>query len=456
MKKSSLTNFWIGSMLFGLFFGAGNLIFPVMVGQLAGSSSILASIGFILAATGIPFLGVIALAKTGSSGTFDFSSKVSRRFGFFFTIALYLTIGPFFAAPRLVGVPFEVGISSMVDPKYHTLALALFSFVFYGVALMVALKPSKIMDFIGKYLNPIFLVMLAYLIIKAIISPMGSMMSAPVSDAYSSGVFGPGFIEGYNTMDSLAALAFGSIVITNIKTHGISGKKDIIKNTAISGTVTVLLMAVIYFALTWLGATSLGIMDISPNGGIALSAISTHYLGVYGNLFFTAVVTIACLKTAIGLFSACSNAFVEMFPNSLNYKQYVFLFAGVTFLVSNLGLKTIVNLSIPVLMMLYPLAIVLILLAMFEHLFNGERIVYQITIGATMIAALGDFIHALPVEVKSLPVISQLNSIYAICIPFYESGFAWLLISAIGFCIGLIIYKRKEKHTAVSVLQTKD
>lgn len=204
---------FVASMLFGMFFGAGNLIFPVSMGQLAGSSMWRAAAGFLITGVGLPLLGVAALGISREDGLLGLSSRVGQRYGRFFTCVLYLTIGPFFAIPRCATVSYTVGVERILPGGAQTAALAVFSLLFFAAVLFFSLRPGEILTWIGKVLNPLFLVFLGLLVIRALISPMGRISEAAPEGAYVSGAFFKGFLEGYNTMDALAGLAFGIIVV---------------------------------------------------------------------------------------------------------------------------------------------------------------------------------------------------------------------------------------------------
>ena len=233
----------IGTMLFGMFFGAGNLIFPIQMGQLAGTNFWPALIGFLVTAIGLPFLGILAIGLSGSNGLRDLASRVHPVFGVIFAMALYLTIGPFFAIPRTATVPFVVGFEPFISPEHSQLWLLLFSFIFFLIVFYFSLNPAKIMDYIGKYLTPAFLIFLFVLICVSIFSPMGSFIKPSLT--YVNEAFMTGFKEGYNTMDALASLAFGIIVIHSIKRLGITDKKSIANVTWKSGIFAILLMGII-------------------------------------------------------------------------------------------------------------------------------------------------------------------------------------------------------------------
>ena len=188
MMKHKLTikeNIFIGSMLFGLFFGAGNLIFPIHLGQTAGSNVLLANLGFLITAIGLPFLGIVAIGVSKTNGIFEISSRVSKIYAYLFTIALYLVIGPFFALPRLATTSYEIAFSPFISPGTGKVILPIFSILFFLVAWFFSKRPSKILDYIGKFLNPVFLVLLGIVVLLAFIRPMGGIGNAPVSPDYS-------------------------------------------------------------------------------------------------------------------------------------------------------------------------------------------------------------------------------------------------------------------------------
>lgn len=445
MKKSFKNYLAIGSMLFGLFFGAGNLIFPVLMGQLSGKNYVPALIGFLITAVGMPFLGVLAVGYSKSEDLLDMTKKIGRGYGYFFTICLYLTIGPFFALPRLSTTSFEVGLSSNISADKMGIALLLFTFIFYLVALILALKPNKIMTYVGKVLNPIFLVVLSILLIFAFIKPMGVASLQPVTESYTASPFSKGFVEGYNTMDVLAALAFSVIVINSIRHIGVDEPKEIVKYTIKSGVVTVILMAVIYGSLVYMGATSLGVLKPAENGGIALYDISRHFLGNMGQILLATIVTVACLKTAVGLITACSEVFNKIFPK-VSYKKFAVSIALVSFIISNVGLSQIIKLSLPVLIFLYPLSIVMIFLELSSKVFKNDMTVFRITLVFTAIASMFDVFGVLPDGLKNTKFVQGGLEFASKNIPLYEVSFGWVVITLIGFIFALIVRQLKNKN----------
>ena len=196
-KLSAKQYILLASMLFGMFFGAGNLIFPVSMGQQAGSNLWPAAIGFCLTGVGLPLLGIAAMGISRSEGLFDMCSKVSRPYSYFFTCLLYLSIGPLFAIPRTATVSFSVGILPLIPEGSSSLVLCIFSALFFAIVLFFSLRPSGIMTWIGKILNPLFLLFLGILTVTALLNPMGSLTSAAPSGNYVSQSFFQGFLDAF-------------------------------------------------------------------------------------------------------------------------------------------------------------------------------------------------------------------------------------------------------------------
>ncbi|WP_122646227.1 branched-chain amino acid transport system II carrier protein [Enterococcus mediterraneensis] len=446
-KKLRLKDYlFIGSMLFGLFFGAGNLIFPVHMGQEAGQAITLANLGFLITGIGLPFLGVIAIGMSQSSGVYDLATRVNKRYGMIFTILLYLVIGPFFALPRLATTSFEIGVAPFLAAESQPIMLAVFSILFFGVAWWFSRKPTKILDYVGKFMNPLFLLLLGFLLLLAFLQPMGEITTAPVVESYQAHPFFTGITQGYNTLDALASLAFGIIIVTTIKNMGVVKPATIAIDTVKSGSISILLMGIIYTLLSFMGTMSLGKFPISENGGIALAQIASFYLGKTGSLLLAFIVIIACLKTAIGLITAFAETFVELLP-SRSYALFVGIASLLPGIFANVGLTKIIEFSTPVLMFVYPLAITLILLALLSPLFKHEGIVYRLTTYFTFIASILDGLNAAPAAVRNLSLVDSLLSIAEKYLPFFTIGMGWIVPAAVGFVVGLIwsVFSKKAK-----------
>ena len=283
-KLGVQSNLLIGSLLFGLFFGAGNLIFPVHLGQLAGTNTLSATIGFLLTGVGLPIIGVVASALSRSESLYEMAKPVSKTYGILFTCALYLTIGPLFAIPRTATVAFEVGLTAFVTEANLPLALFVFSLLFFAATLFYTLRPGRILDWVGMYLTPAFVGLLSILIIATVVRPMGNPVNYPALGNYATQPLFTGIIDGYNTMDALASLAFAIIIISNIEKLGVTDPKRKAIETLKSGIVCLVGMGVIYSALAYMGATSLGSVESGANGGIILASVSKHYFGLFGQV----------------------------------------------------------------------------------------------------------------------------------------------------------------------------
>ena len=439
----------VAGTLFGMFFGAGNLIFPVHLGQMAGENVISAMIGFIITAVGIPILGVAAIGITHSDGLQTLSSKVGKGYGIFFTCILYLTIGPLFAIPRCATVSFTTGVTPMLkNSSKEWLALLIFSAVFFALVLFFSLRPGKITLWIGKIINPVFLVFLAVLVFAALLSPGASVSEIEPAEGYKSGAFFSSFIEGYGTMDAIAGLAFGIVVIDVIRRMGVEDDNAVARDVLGSGVLTGILMAVIYVFTILMGAQSRGLFEISENGGIALTQIAGHYLGGAGNIILAVTITFACLKTSIGLVTSCSETFVKMTNGKVSYKTWAILFTVFSFAVSNVGLSAIIEYSVPMLMLIYPPAIALIILAFIGKFFNHDRAVYICVMIGTWAAAIFDCFKTLPEFLQKtlrLDVSVRLASDY---LPLFDKNLGWLLPAIVGFAVGMVIHLSRTKASA--------
>ncbi|MFS0574786.1 branched-chain amino acid transport system II carrier protein [Sporosarcina sp. 179-K 3D1 HS] len=447
-KLSFSSNLVIGVMLFALFFGAGNLIFPAQLGQDSGMNLLPAVIGFLITGVGLPFLGILAMGFSGSRNLQELASRIHPVYAVVFTSLLYLTIGPFFAAPRTGAVAFDIGISPFISEGSMKMALVIFTFLFFALTLWLCLNPSKIVDRVGKILSPGIIILLLALLVMVVMKPMGAIQSP--EEAYASGAFVKGFMEGYNTMDALASLVFGIIVINVIRSMGITERNGILAATAKTGAVATAFLALLYVGIAYLGATSTEAFGLSESGGQILSQASEYYFGTFGLIMLAVVIILACLTTSIGLIVACGEYFHTIFPR-IGYKTFVTIFTAFCFIISNFGLSNIITYSIPVLMFLYPLAVVLMLLTFLSPLFNHSRLVY---VAATAVAFLIGIIDGLKTLCSSLGMeyfgwMKPIVSFYEKVLPFYSDGLGWVLpvfgvILITGFIARILNYSTAE------------
>ncbi len=439
----------ISSMLFGMFFGAGNLIFPLILGAKAGKDMPLALLGMLVSAVGFPLLGIISMGISKSEGLLDMAGRVSKGFAYFFTCALYLTIGPLFAIPRCGATSFAVGFAPL-SGEHRALFQLIFTLLFFAAVLIFSLRPSKITDTVGKWLNPIFLLLLSVLVFAVLLRPANGVSQVPVSEDYARGAVFSGFLQGYDTLDVLASLAFGIIVINVIRGYGVENPSDIAKSTVKSGVFSMTFMAVIYAVIALAGTECYSLYADRPSnpdftGGDAFSVIAEHYFGRAGLVILALTVTFCCLKTAVGLVTSCSETFVEMFPKGPKYKTYAVGFSVFSFAVSNIGLSNIISFSAPVLYLLYPLAIVLVLLNLFGKFFKNRQCVFVTTMLFTGAAALCDLIR-----VSGIEALSETVSAIGRVLPLYGVGMGWILPSAAGLLLGLFVSALSKPKTSAA------
>ena len=433
MQKKTLSfneSITVGLMLFALFLGAGNIIFPPFLGQMAGDEIVPAILGFLLTGVGLPLLGILAIAKAGGDLQ-SIAGRVSPLFGIIFTMIIYLAIGPFFGIPRTATVSFEIGIFPFLSETAAASfwPLPLFSILFFTITVLFALNPTKLVDRIGKILTPILIIVIGLLAVKSLITPMGQI-GAPVGN-YSTDAFFESFLQGYLTMDAIAALVFGIVVIQSIHSKGVTDKKAIMKTTVFSGFIAAAGLSLVYLSLSFIGATSVEAIGMQDNGGSIIALASRVLYGNMGGIILAAAIIFACLTTSIGLVSATAQFFNKIFPN-FSYQLYVFFFAGFSMFVANVGLTQLIAISLPVLLAIYPLAIVLVLLSFFDQIFYRKSYVYTIALVLTGIISAVEGLRAAGMSFEAIDRILSF-------LPLFEQGIGWLVPAAAGTVLGIII-----------------
>ncbi|RFB34693.1 branched-chain amino acid transport system II carrier protein [Brevibacillus sp. VP] len=440
-KKETVT---IGLMLFALFFGAGNMIFPPLLGQTAGSSVWIAILGFVLTGVGLPILAVAATATT-SGDLKIIAGRVHPLFGIIFPTLIYLAIGPFFGIPRTASVAYEIGLSPLLSEslKGSSLPLFLYSIVYMAITFWLCLNPTKLVDRIGKVLTPTLLLIITILFVRSIFKPLGDF---PVpSEAYMNNAFFKGFLEGYLTMDTLGALVFGIVVISSIQSRGITDKKSITMATVKAGSIAGVALALVYMALAYLGAGS-SILGVSTNGGQILTTVVAYLFGQSGVVLLGTAITLACLTTSIGLITACGQFFSTLIP-ALSYKVAISILCVFSLIVANLGLNQIISYSVPVLAGLYPIAIVLILLSLIHKQIKGYKEVYVCSVLFAGIISLVDCLHAFGFTLGKITEWLQI-------LPLYSVGIGWVIPAILGAIIGYIVGSLKSQDRVNPSTQT--
>lgn len=431
-KKMLLISF----MLFSLFFGAGNLIFPPFMGQNAGSQSIPAMFGFLITAVVLPVLGVVVVAKFDGLSTL--ALNVGKKFSVAFTVLIYLSIGPGLGIPRAASVPFEMAVAPYLPEGTNlTIWMIGYSLVFFTVALWLCLNPQKLVARIGSFLTPSLLILLCFLFFSFLFRGEHSIAAAQAT--YTSTPFLQGFSDGYQTMDTIAALNFGLVISTTLVSFGLTEKKSIIRHTILAGIFAGSILAAVYVLLTYMGMYSSGIYPIQENGAWTLRCIVYQLFGNPGAILLAAIFTLACLTTCVGLINSISQYFSILFKK-LSYRQWVWIIVVFSFLFCNLGLNAILSISIPVLNAIYPVSIVLILLGLSHNGWKNNRFVYPVTISATACVSV---LYAL--DTAKVPL-GHFSGILR-SLPLYSMGFSWVCFALVSvlICIILNLFFKKDK-----------
>ena len=446
----------IASLLFGLFFGAGNLIFPLHLGQLAGANWFPAMLGFLVTAVALPLLGVLAIAATHAEGVYDIGRPLGRFFALAFMVLIHATIGPMFGTPRTATVSFTTGVLPMLPKAWAQVGLLVFSALFFAAAFFLSYKERKITTAVGKILNPVFLVLLFFVFFIGFSHPMGNPATQTVTAAYKNASFMNGFLQGYNTMDALAALAFGVTVVTAVRGLGLKNDDDVAKSTAKAGVMATSWIGLIYAALILLGSMSLAHFKLSPEGGTAFNQVVTYYFGAAGHAVLATLLTLTCLTTAVGLVAAFAQDFYRHFPK-VSYRVWLALTSFLSFLTANFGLEQIIAWSVPMLMFLYPFSMVLILLSVFGKAFHHDPLVYRFVVGFTAVPAVLDMFAAFPAFVSQSALGLALHSFQLHFLPFAGMGLGWLVPAGIGLAVGLVAHTVKvRKAVAVAKLGAEE
>ena len=413
MKKSANSLIPIGLMLFALFFGAGNLIFPVFMGQSSGVNTIPATIGFLVTGVGLPILGVAAIGYSGNDLQ-ALASRIHPKYAIFFTVALYLTIGPAFAIPRTATTSFEIAISPFFGSAMKSSALYIFCFLFFVVSWWLSISPNKLVSRIGKVITPVLLLFLALLFIVSTIHPMGPWQ--PAADSYRDTMkaLTQGFLDGYGTMDALAAFVFGIIVVNSVRQYGADTNEEVALST-----------------LCFLGASSVTELGMQENGAGVLVGAAHYYFGSYGRIIMGVIVLLACLTTSVGLITACAEYFSRLIP-ALSYTLWVSAFSIISFFVALFGLTTIIKAAIPVLMFLYPLTISLVILTFTHSLYGGYRSVYRTATLFTFFPSLYDGLHTAGLSLGGLDT-------FMASLPLAGYGLSWVSFCLAGLILGIIL-----------------
>jgi branched-chain amino acid:cation transporter, LIVCS family len=431
--NNKLTNrdiIFMSFMLFSMLFGAGNLIFPAYLGQAAGENVWQAVSGFIISDAGLSVLAFIAIAK---SGTFDnLINRVHPTFALLFPMSIYLSIGPGLAIPRAGSLAYEMGVKPFLPSTIESspIGLLVYTVVFFSIVFWFAKSPNKLVERFGKILTPSLLILIFIVFIKALFTDLPSFKEASL--AYKDNPISQGFLDGYQTMDAICALIYG-IVFTNIfRSKKITDQALQVKYLAIFGVICGLILTACYLIIAYLGASA-AIPGKVEHGAIVLSTVLHQLFGTSGTIVLGLIFTLACLSVCIGLITSCAQYFATVFPK-FSYIKWAILLCSVSGFVANLGLSQILKVSVPILGLVYPMAITLIILGLVhDRLPFNQRPVYVMTIGLVGLFSLLEIINTTFLSGS----FSELLSI----VPLQKMGFGWVLPGLLGFAIGSIIEK---------------
>ncbi|WP_409594730.1 branched-chain amino acid transport system II carrier protein [Vibrio harveyi] len=400
----------VGFMLFAFFLGAGNIIFPPLAGQLAGDHLMPAMFGFLLTAVGLPLITIVAIAVAG--GSWDhLTQDLPKKAAVLMAALIFIIIGPAFAAPRTGLVAYEMAVKPFFLDASQA-HLTSFSILFFAVAMIFAWFQGRLIDLIGKVLTPVLFLGLIVLAIAVFIDPQGEMMGA--HDEYLTQPLTKGFLEGYNTMDTFASLMFGMLMVDALRSKGITERAATTKYLICAGCIAAAGLAFVYISLFYLGATSSTIAAGADNGGAVLSQYVQALFGPYGQIVLSIIVLLACLTTAIGLISACSDFFSS--KTKLTYKQWVIINGAACALIANVGLSQLISLSVPVLFALYPVAVALVALTFVRSKLPNPRVAYRSVLLVSLLFALIDAAKVAGLDVSAFNML-----------PLFEVGMGWVL-----------------------------
>lgn len=412
-----------GFALFAMLFGAGNLIFPPMLGYETNSSWIPTMLAFTITGVGFPFLGILSVSIVGN-GIKDFANRVSPMFSTIFAIISILAIGPMLAIPRTGATAYE--ITFLHNGMNNTIYKYIYLICYFGIVILFSLRANKVIERVGKILTPILLLLLFLIIVKGIF--FSGLSIKP--DIYPH-AFKRGFLEGYQTMDTIASIAYAGIILKAIKNGRNLTQKQEFAFLIKAGLVAILSLALIYGGFALVGAKMHSVLV--TNDKIELLVKTTSYLlGGYGNLILAICVAGACLTTAIGLVATVGEFFSSI--TSFKYEKIVVFTVIISFLLSILGVENIIRISVPILVFIYPVMISLIILNLFGKYIKNDYI-YK---GVVLFTGIIGLIESL----ASIGITNTYTNSVLEILPFSDYGLTWLFPGLIGYILFSLIFRK--------------
>jgi len=415
----------IGLALFCMFFGAGNLIFPPYLGNIVGKEFLIALFGFLLTGVGLPVIAIIACAKI--DGSFEnMALRVSKPFMVVATTAIILAIGPIIAIPRTASTAFEIGVQTLAPSVPQGLVIV----VYFLIALLFVLRPSKLVNILGKIVTPILLVALIAMFFKGMVTPIGESVSLN-----ASGVFTDAFKEGYNTMDALAGVLFGTVIISAVKKRGYVGQKDTMKVTVGAGIVAGLGLVGVYWGLMYLGSQTSG-LGVEMARTELLVHIANETFGQAGLYLLSITAILACVTTAITLLITGANFFTDLSKGKVSYNVNAVILTVISALLALNNVEQIVALAGPILEIMYPVVMVLIAVALLNDKIKSDFVV-KVTVYVTLV-------FSIITTFSSMFGWDALTDVLAY-IPMQSSGFGWIIPAVLTFMLVTLSLQLRKK-----------
>lgn len=357
----------LGAMTLALFLGAGNIIFPPLVGMQAGAHSAMAGAGFIMTAVLFPALAIISLA-INKGDIAELTKPLGRPVSTLFISTCFLTLGVLFGTPRTATISYEVITHGGQDSLMHKV---LFSLAFFGLTGAVLMKSGRLLEIVGFFLSPIKISALIFIGVFAWLHPVGSLTAAVSS--YDENAFGTGFINGYQTLDVISALCFGAIITHTLQQRGVISAKGILRYSALAALIAAAGLTLIYVCYISMGAHTSE--HAATNGMQIMSAYVQTVFGIFGRTLLAAIITLACLVTAIGLTTGTARYFHQ--TTRLSYGLLVSLSLIFSAAIAVLGLNVLTKLAVPVLCAIYPAALVVVALGIIKKWVNVPDTLYR-------------------------------------------------------------------------------
>ena len=430
-KKLVTDSIVVGFALFAMFFGAGNVVFPPYIGMHAGEQWANGFLFYFIADIGLALVAMFAILHAG--GADNITGRIGHVASKVLMCAVILCIGPMVAIPRTAATTLEMSVT----PFFSGMSPVVFSIIFFAVILLLSIKQSAVIDIVGKILTPALLIGLLVLIVKGFVSPIGDIVDTGVS---ASEVTVNGIKSGYQTMDVLAAMAFGIIILSSADEKGYTDSKSAAKMIGIAAALSGVLLLIVYFGLTYLGATASTVFPTDISRANLLIGIVELLLGKAGLIIFAIVIALACITTAVALVSSAASFFAKLANDKISYSVFVVVICVSSAVISNLGLDMIIAIATPVLDIVYPPMLVLILLSWFGD--KLHKSVYVSSVAGSLIASV---LATASLYGMNVPVIDSL--------PLASLGLGWLTPAAVFGLVAYLVSKFKFQNDQTAKAQ---